>query len=365
MSITYFNSYYFNFLRKLKEISKPLKQENDNAGIIYKTVKEYYPSYDKTSSEYKDWFLSNTTISNLFNDLSLSYDELVLLLKKEEIESSLIYKNISVYNIKNVLKKDYIVLHFFALFTLFSETDQEYDEDTVKNIIETINNIKSLDKFNQSLEVIQNDRIKNLLQKIYEFNTKVTQETDNSLKELEETSLGKLAKEIMSDINIEEIQKSLELNGDNGGDILKTLANPDSGLANLLSKVSSTMIQKMASGSIKQEDLLKDAMKFSSKLGSNGGMPGLGDMGGMLNMMQKMTSGNNGGDSDDDFDMSSLQNIMKNMSKNMGGAGGGGGGGGGGKEQFTTRVDDSKLRRVIKQKQLRKKLEERKKTKET
>jgi len=361
MSITYFNSYYFNFLRKLKEISKPLKQENDNAGIIYKTVKEYYPSYDKTSSEYKDWFVSNTTISNLFNDLSLSYDELVLLLKKEEIESSLIYKNISVYNIKNVLKKDYIVLHFFALFTLFSETDQEYDEDTVKNIIETINNVKSLDKFNQSLEVIQNDRIKNLLQKIYEFNTKVTQETDNSLKELEETSLGKLAKEIMSDINIEEIQKSLELNGDNGGDILKTLANPDSGLANLLSKVSSTMIQKMASGSIKQEDLLKDAMKFSSKLGSNGGMPGLGDMGGMLNMMQKMTSGNNGGDSDDDFDMSSLQNIMKNMSKNMGGAGGGGGG----KEQFTTRVDDSKLRRVIKQKQLRKKLEERKKTKET
>lgn len=363
MSITYFNSYYFNFLRKIKEISKPLKSTNDDAAIIYKTVKEYYPSYDKTSSEYKDWYASNTVIKNLFADSTLSYDDIIELLNKEEVYSSLVYKNISVLNIRNILKKDYVLLHFFALFTLFSDEEQSYDENTTANILECINNVKSLDKFNNSLDSIEIIKVKNILQKIYDFNSKTISETDSSLKELEETSLGKLAKEIMSDINIDEIQKSLEMNSENGGDILKSLANPDSGLAGLLSKISTTMIQKMASGSIKQEDLLKDAMKFSSKLGSSGSMPGLGDMGGMLNMMQKMTSGGGGdadGSDDDSFDMSSLQNIMKNMSKNMGNDGGGGK-----KEQFASaRVDDSKLRRVIKQKQLKKKLDDRKKAKE-
>ena len=385
MSISYFNSYYFNFLRKIKDISKPLKQENDNAGIIYKSVKEYYPSYDKTSSEYKDWFISNTVVKNLFNDTTLSYAEYVELLNNENNDSSLVYKNISIHNIRSVLQKDYILLHFLALFTLFSEVDVSYDDATITNIIETINNVKSLDKFNTSLELIENNRIKELLKKVYEFNSKVSTETNDSLKALEQTSLGKLAKEIMEDINIDEIQKSLEKSGENGGDLLKSLADPDSGLANLLSKVSTTMIQKMASGSIKQEDLLKDAMNFSSKLGSSSGMPGLGDMGSMLSMMQKMTrgaggagaggagaggagaggAGAGGADSDDDsgFDMSALQNIMKSMG-GMGGMGGRGNGGGKGREDFTTRIDDSKMRRVIKQKQLKKKLDERKKEQE-
>ena len=390
MSISYFNSYYFNFLRKIKDISKPLKQENDNAEIIYKSVKEYYPSYDKTSSEYKDWFISNTVVKNLFNDTTLSYAEYVELLNNENNDSSLVYKNISIHNIRSVLQKDYILLHFLALFTLFSEVDVSYDDATITNIIETINNVKSLDKFNTSLELIENNRIKELLKKVYEFNSKVSTETNDSLKALEQTSLGKLAKEIMEDINIDEIQKSLEKSGENGGDLLKSLADPDSGLANLLSKVSTTMIQKMASGSIKQEDLLKDAMNFSSKLGSSSGMPGLGDMGSMLSMMQKMTggaggagaggagaggagaggagaggAGAGGADSDDDsgFDMSALQNIMKSMG-GMGGMGGRGNGGGKGREDFTTRIDDSKMRRVIKQKQLKKKLDERKKEQE-
>jgi len=390
MSIPYFNSYYFNFLRKIKDISKPLKEENDNAGIIYKSVKEYYPSYDKTSSEYKEWFISNTVVKNLFNDTTLSYPEYVELLNNENNDSSLVYKNISIHNIRSVLQKDYILLHFLALFTLFSEVDVSYDDATITNIIETINNVKSLDKFNTSLELIENNRIKELLKKVYEFNSKVSTETNDSLKALEQTSLGKLAKEIMEDINIDEIQKSLEKSGENGGDLLKSLADPDSGLANLLSKVSTTMIQKMASGSIKQEDLLKDAMNFSSKLGSSSGMPGLGDMGSMLSMMQKMTggargagargagargagaggagaggAGAGGADSDDDsgFDMSALQNIMKSMG-GMGGMGGRGNGGGKGREDFTTRIDDSKMRRVIKQKQLKKKLDERKKEQE-
>jgi hypothetical protein len=165
----------------------------------------------------------------------------------------------------------------------------------------------------------------------------------------------------MSEINIDEIQSSLKINEEGGdaGDILKSLANPESGITKLLSTVSQKMISKMASGEIRQESLLEDAMKFSSKLGSSGLMPGLGNMGSMLNMMQKMSSNHAAGDSDDDtdMDMSSLQNIMKGMVENMGNAGPG-------KAKTETRVDQSKLNRVIKAKQLRRKLEQRKKEKE-
>lgn len=362
-NIQLFNSYYFNFLKKLKDIAKPLKGENEDAENIYKVVKSIYPSYEKNSEEYLNWFKENNKIKDLFT-LDASYSDIVNKLDDEDIKGSLIYKEITLTNIRKVLKKDQIVLHFCAIFLIFSEDTTNENED----IINCINNVKSLDEFNKYINNIQSERIKILLKYIYTFNEQVSTDANLSIKELEDTSLGKLAKEIMSEINIDEIQSSL-VNSDGTGktdggipDILSSLSNPDSGITKLLSTVSQKMISKISSGEINQGDLLQDAMKFSSKLGSSGLMPGLGNMGNMLNMMQKMSAnqGMNNDDSDEDIDMSSLKNIMQGMVENMGNKKGRGPGPVGRAE---TRIDNNKMNRIIKQKQLRKKLEKKRKEK--
>ena len=363
-TITLFNSYYFNFLRKLKDISKPLREKSEDANIIYKSVKSNYPSYEKHSDEYKNWFTENSIIKDLFSkidDIELNYSEMIKLLDSDTIKNSLIYKDISVNNIRKILNKDQILLHFCAVFLIFSEGD--YEEEVINDIINVINNLKKEDDYKENIEKIKIDKVKLLLKYIYLFNEQVSNDANLSIKELEDTSLGKLAKEIMSEINIDEVQSSLNAQEGAGAvDILSSLANPDSGIAKLLSTVSQKMISKISSGEINQGDLLQDAMKFSSKLGSSGIMPGLGNMGNMLNMMQKMSGnqGQSGNDSDDDIEMSSLQNIMKNMVENMGNNNKKGGGVGG-NVRTETRIDSNKMNRLIKQKQLRKKLDEKKK----
>lgn len=359
-----FNSYYFNFLRKLKDIAKPLKDTNNDAEIIYKTVKANYPSYEKYSDEYKVWFMENSNIKLLFSETGnaekpqLDFSDLLKILDQDDVKNSLLYKDVSISNVRNLLNKDQILLHFCTLFVMFSES--EIEDTVVNDLINVINNVKTEDKFKELLEKIESDRLKSLLTYVHTFNDQISNDANMSIKELEDTSLGKLAKEIMSEINIEEIQASLNgTDTDGPSDILASLANPDSGITKLLSTVSQKMISKISSGEINQGDLLNDAMKFSSKLGSSGIMPGLGNMGNMLNMMQKMSGkqGNDGNDSDDDMDMSSLQNIMKGMVENMGN----GGRGGKGNMKTETRVDESKMKRLIKAKQLRKKLEDKKK----
>jgi hypothetical protein len=114
---------------------------------------------------------------------------------------------------------------------------------------------------------------------------------------MEDTMLGKLAKEIMDDVDIDKLQKSI---GDNG-DILKAIGDPDSGFSDLISNVSRKMATKISSGELKQEGLLQDAMKFASVMpglfgGNPQGTPGKtqSDMANMMKMMSTMMNNKEG-----------------------------------------------------------------------
>ena len=118
---------------------------------------------------------------------------------------------------------------------------------------------------------------------------------------MEDTMLGKLAKEILEDVDIDKLQKSI---GDNG-DILKAIGDPNSGFSDLISNVSRKMATKISSGELKQENLLQDAMKFASVMpGMFGnqsaagapGAPGTGtpDMASMMKMMGAMMNNKEG-----------------------------------------------------------------------
>jgi hypothetical protein len=144
---------------------------------------------------------------------------------------------------------------------------------------------------------------------------------------MEDTMLGKLAKEILEDVDVEKLQKSI---GDNG-DILKAIGDPDSGFSELISNVSRKMANKISTGELKQENLLQDAIKFASampggifgnqgasgaagagsggasKQGSGGG--GQPDMTSMMNMMSSMMNNKEG--------MDMFKNMMGNMNQNQ------------------------------------------------
>ena len=123
---------------------------------------------------------------------------------------------------------------------------------------------------------------------------------------MEDTMLGKLAKEILEDVDIDKLQKSI---GDNG-DILKAIGDPNSGFSDLISNVSRKMATKISSGELKQESLLQDAMKFASVMpgmfgnqGTGGAAGGTGgaaggsgtpDMASMMKMMGAMMNNKEG-----------------------------------------------------------------------
>jgi hypothetical protein len=142
---------------------------------------------------------------------------------------------------------------------------------------------------------------------------------------MEDTMLGKLAKEILEDVDVDKLQKSI---GDNG-DILKAIGDPDSGFSELISNVSRKMANKISTGELKQENLLQDAIKFASTMpglfgnsGAAGGTGGAGaassnnqrknepDMASMMNMMSSMMNNKEG--------MDMFKNMMGNMNNQKG-----------------------------------------------
>ena len=117
---------------------------------------------------------------------------------------------------------------------------------------------------------------------------------------LENSVLAKLAKEISDEINPNDIL--------NIGEDLKNMDNPmklfqsilsgdkENGVGKLMTTVCGKLKNKMESGQINQDELLKEATNLLQNMGGMGGMggqlnPGQGpDLAGMMSMMQNLSS---------------------------------------------------------------------------
>lgn len=348
MNVNVFNQYYFAFLRKLRDKAREKKDTDKVSRNLIRAIKNHYVNYDKESEEYVDYF------SDKIKDVVVSYD-LEQYMKSEELQDIEIYKDITYKNIEKVLESKVFASGYFLILKIFARKDIS-DED-VNQIVEILKNKDSKD-FNFDEEVNKltyEGDIKDLL-KLFKATQDDTNQTINSdfsstFKDLEDTSLGKLAKEIMQDVDLVDLQNSLS--GEE--DIFKSLANPEGGLTKLLGTVSQKMISKIATGELKQDTLLQDAIKFSSKLQGNKNSP-FGDLSSMMGKVQEMAGaftgdeeGGGGG-----FDMSMLQNMMQGLAGNMAAKKTGG-------VRQVPAINSSAYDRVIKAKQLRKKLEAKRK----
>jgi hypothetical protein len=252
-----------------------------------------------------------------------------------------------------VYKSKDVVLYYFMLLSVFAS--EHVTAENVSKVLDILRKRSALT--DEEVAFIEDPFVATSVRILHEMS--VTQSSgsqssaagsssqDSLLSELENTTLGRLAKEIMNDVNVDEIQESM---GD--GDILKAFSDPNGKMSKLIGTVTQKMVSKLASGELKQDSLLNDAMKLAGALPGGGG-------GGMFDQIGKMASMFGGGGGDEDgFDIASMMKNMMGGGKNMGG------GGSGGSRGSRAVVNSAALTRNVKAKQLRRKLEERRKVKE-
>lgn len=348
-----FNQYYIDLIKRIKTSAKNIRDaetgdEQVFGKTVLKTIKDHYITLDKSSDEYilyvrsvipEDFWTSYSNIDNI----SEAGDWFLA----DDVKDVCIYKNITVSSLRKLLNDDYLCHHFISVFYLFIN---ELSDDDVKLYLSVLQDTKN----EVSVDIITNESHKKVISRLNELKTTKTKEkTGIDMSQMEDTMLGKLAKEIMEDVDVEKLQKSI---GDNG-DILKAIGDPDSGFSELISNVSRKMANKISTGELKQENLLQDAIKFASAMpgglfgnaaggagggpaGAKGGGGGGGganqpDMASMMNMMSSMMNNKEG--------MDMFKNMMGNMNK-----GGGGGGGGGGSRQTINKPALKKMAAVQK-----------------
>jgi len=328
MSSSYiFNQYYIDFIKRLKSSCKEQK-EKENAADILKKIKENYSTMDKTSSEYIDFV--NSEISDEKWDSFVEDSDWI-----QKNGESKIFKDITIGQISEVIDDDYLFLHFMTVFWIFRK---EIDEESSVNIIKVLQT-----NYNKDVFETLDESTKKVLLRLFELkDEKVKNSSGIDMNFIEETTLGKLAKEIMQDIDVDKLKKSI----DNNGDVLKAIGDPNSGFAEIITSVSQKMANKLSNGELKQENIMSDVMKFASAMpGMLGGQGKSGqkmpDMSGMADMMEMMSSmmGNKG-----------MNNMFKNMAANQKVPKG-----------HQASVNTSALKKMAQVKKMKKKLHDRKK----
>jgi hypothetical protein len=317
-----FNQYYLELLKLCKAEAKKVKDDSKPARDLLRAVKKHYASFDKLDAGHLTFFRESAgeTLAQY-----LDGTEHVV-----HLDPSVIwYKgDVTFGTIANLLKNLTLQNQYCLIFGLLVQEDVD-GADVVKML--------------QGGEIATegwSTKNEDVMKRLMEVSVKVSKEAKGfpGLEDLESTSLGRLAKEIMEDPEVKNLQDAMRnmATGDGAGatDIFSMLGgggDPEAsgGIAKLMGTVSQKMVQKLMSGEIKQETLLQDAMTFAGKMQGMipGGMMGdlsklggmLGGLGGLGAAMGGDAGGGAGGaGGGGGFDMSQLMSMM-------GGAMGGGG----------------------------------------
>jgi len=193
--------------------------------------------------------------------------------------------------------------------------------------------LKLFQTFDESFELENND-YKKIIERLNNIKTDKTKDdpTFDAMDNLKDTTIGKIAKEIINDVDMNKLKETIN---NNNGDIFKALANPENGLGELFSTVGNKVTNKISSGELNQDAIMKDAMKFASLIPSMFGNAG------------NENSDNSGAG----FNMADMMKMMSAMNMANGNQGG--------KKQKTA-VNHQALRKLAKRAELQKKVSSKK-----
>ena len=304
-SIVIFNQYYYELLTKIRTIAKKHKDNSSTASKVLDVMKDNYKEFDKTSVEYVEFLNANCNDEFWKSYIDVEKDNCDDWLKKDEVKKVNLFKEITIGEIAKLLRDNFLCHHFLSVFYIYKN---EMSDDSASTIL------KILQTFSDDFE-LENDDYKKIINRLNNMKTdKVKENTAfEGMGELKETTIGKIAKEIIDDVNIDKFKQTMT----EEGDILKALANPENGLGELFSKVGNKVSDKISSGELNQDAIMKDAMKFASMLpsmfGNNGGGGGNGDfnMADMMRMMGAMNGGGGGKKSKTAINKNGLKALAK------------------------------------------------------
>jgi len=249
-----------------KRLTKYYQSTLDSEDINDPKLKEFLKNVNEISSE-----ISNKEISVFEKDpIILQNVSFKLLWNSEGISDQS----------KNSIWK---YLQTFCAIKIQSESEQDKIDDVIKKIEskekirdkETLENMKKLQKLSEKFDIKE-------IESVIKDNPRTFDEGMNEMdKMFENTSIGKIAKEITEDLDLENI-----LN--NGGGVQDLFSGGN--MANIMQTISSKMANKQET--FGSDDLMKEANNicnsmqgnplFSSLLGMQGGvmesmMQGMGD----------------------------------------------------------------------------------------
>lgn len=329
-----FNRFYFDLLKKIKNQAKKSKQTSKSARHVLRAIRSHYGSYETGSAEYFEKLQTNLPASFWEEYASCPVEELGRILASEEW---FLYEQIHLANVASCVKDAFVIHHYLTIFAILKENASQ---DDITRALEAIKTFKDKD-LSAEVEGIADPTLRTWITRLHSiYEKQVSSIFQNHLSDMETTSIGRLAKEIMEEVDLSSIQNSME----NPGNIFQALADPNSGIASLLGTVSQKMIGKLASGEIRQENLLEDAMKFASKLpgmiqgrGTSSATGPAMDLTNMASMMQTIMGGLGSHTSEEseatsstgapNLDIASVMKMVQGM-MSPGGAGGSGGSGG-------------------------------------
>jgi len=186
-----------------------------------------------------------------------------------------------------------LIMIFNILKYLLQQEEDDYIEELFEKMILVLNEhqIKNINKY---IDDIVDDDIIDMIKQMIKINAYIdyenkkntkTESPDEFMKGIEKTQIGKLAKEISNDINLD------DFNINKPEDLLKNMTQQFSGnqeggpnlFQSLFEKIGSKITNKVESGELKHDELLADAFGMMNQLNGENNNP----LSGMMNQMMK------------------------------------------------------------------------------
>jgi len=281
--------------RYLKVFIKKFKENNDEVIKILKRHKRI----EYNTLEYIHCF-DIDQFSEQLNKINLNKIDDLDILTNKEFGDLMVYYELKLKYIIDKLSNDYDKLYFMKLIMIFNilkyllqQEEDDYIEELFEKMILVLNEhqIKNINKY---IDDIVDDDIIDMIKQMIKINAYIdyenkkntkTESPDEFMKGIEKTQIGKLAKEISNDINLD------DFNINKPEDLLKNMTQQFSGnqeggpnlFQSLFEKIGSKITNKVESGELKHDELLADAFGMMNQLNGENNNP----LSGMMNQMMK------------------------------------------------------------------------------
>jgi hypothetical protein len=227
-----FNTFFISLLRDLKQMNEEFRT----------IIKKHYKMVDKTSEKYIDFIKSNITKEDILNN---------------NFEDKYIGEELNIQTIiESINENDKIIFmnYIYILYIIIILHDEPLDDELFNKTISIISSIQKKQNVKEDIDCILHDDIRDLLQLIDHPSS--IPDIDN----LENTTIGNLAKEIAKEIDVSGLQ-----NLDKPEDIFKSImdfSGENNMLGNIIKSVSTKVNEKLTSGELNQTQLFKEAMSM-------------------------------------------------------------------------------------------------------